>query len=432
MVTVTYQPTDANIVNPERGFYMAQEVYSADGHGLADASMTANRMQGHSLFLLEFHLTAFKDTDISAEYLESIRLKFQSLRSGGCKCVLRFCYSNGSANKDKPWDAPLDQALRHIAQLKPLLQEYYDVIFVVQAGFIGSWGEWYYTENYTDDASRKAIVDALLDAVPAERQIELRTPAFKMKLYDHPLADTLTRQQAHQPTEKARLAGHNDCYLKTANDNGTFNGASDRAYWAAETKYTIMGGETCGWSPYCDCEPQPDFANAHGVLADMAIYHFTYLNINFDRSVLKRWKTEGCYEEIEKRMGYRYVLDEGQFTREAQAGQPFELKLTLHNEGFAPAMNPRDAELVLANASGKVFKTWDLNSDPRYWMPNQKIVIDQTVTLPEGLSGALTLYLNLPDPCETLHDSPLFSIQFANADIWNESTGYNKLYSFTL
>lgn len=330
---------------------------------------------------------------------------------------------------DKPWDATPQQVLRHVEQLKPLLQEFYDVIMVVQAGFIGSWGEWYYTENFTDNASRKALVDALLDAVPENRQIELRTPAYKMKLYGYTLADTLTLAEAHKPTAKARLAGHNDCYLSSANDVGTYNGPSDRKYWGAETLYTIMGGESCELSAYCHCAGTDKY---YGALKDLAINHFTYLNLGYHQGVLKRWRDEGCMDEIKIRLGYRYVLDKAEFTKDVAAGKAFDIKLTLHNEGFSPAQNPRDAELVLCDASGKVLKTWPLNSDPRYWMPAEEKVIDQTVTLPDGISGALTLYLNLPDPCETLHNNPLFSIRLANEGVWNEATGYNKLYSFSI
>ena len=222
MTAVSYQATDAIIANPERGFYTPQEIYNASGKGISKDGAAVNRKNFRTLYLLEFHLKDFVSSDISEDYLECIRRYFTSLREGGAKCVLRFCYSNGFDEKDKPWDAPLEQALRHIAQVKPLIQEFYDVIMVVQTGFIGSWGEWYYTENYNDNASRKAIVDALLDAVPDCRQIELRTPAFKMTLYGYALADTLTRATAHQTDIKGRLGGHNDCYLATANDQGTY------------------------------------------------------------------------------------------------------------------------------------------------------------------------------------------------------------------
>ena len=427
--TVSYKPSDENFPNPERGFYRAAEVSKADGKGMTESTMKADRLKGRTLYLLEFHLTDYVATDISEEYLQTIRAKFSSLRVGGAKCVLRFCYSNGYDEKDKPWDATLDQALRHIAQLKPLLQEFYDVIMVVQAGFIGSWGEWYYTENFTDNASRKTLVDALLEAVPADRQIELRTPAYKMKLYGYALADTLTKAEAHQPTAKARLGGHNDCYVSSANDVGTYNGPSDRKYWGAESLYTIMGGESCELTAYCHCEGTDKY---NGALKDLAINHFTYINLGYHPKVIQRWREEGCMEEIEKRLGYRYVLTEGLFTKKAEAGKAFEVQLKLRNEGFSPAQNPRDAELVLCDASGKALKTWPLNSDPRFWMPGQETTINQTITLPDGISGAMTLHLNLPDPCETLHNNPMFSIRLANEETWDESTGYNLLYRFTL
>lgn len=429
LTAVEYQASDEIFPNPERGFYSASEVFSADGRGIGESSIRASRLQGRTLYLLEFHLTDYVDTDIAEDYLQTIRARFQSMRDGGCKCILRFCYSNGFDESDKPWDATPEQVSRHLAQLKPLIREYYDIIMVVQAGFIGSWGEWYYTDNFKDNASRKALVDALLDAVPAERQIELRTPSYKMRLYGQTLSDTLTLADSHQNTPKARLGGHNDCYLSSANDVGTYNNNNERKYWGAESLYTIMGGESCELTAYCHCEGTDKY---NGALKDLAIYHFTYLNNGYHQSVLKRWREEGCMDEIKKRLGYRYVLEKGEYSSAPAAGGEFRARLTLRNDGFAPAQNPRDAELVLTDASGKVLETWDLESDPRYWMPAQQTVVDRKLTLPAGISGSVTLYLNLPDPCANLHDNPLYSIRLANEGVWDETTGYNKLYTFTL
>ena len=95
-------------------------------------------------------------------------------------------------------------------------------------------------------------------------------------------------------------------------------------------------------------------------------------------------------------------------------------------------MNPRDAEFVLTDKNGHVVNTCSLVSDPRFWMPGTTTVIDQTITLPDGLSGEYTLSLNLPDPAENLRSNPLFSIRLANKDIWDEATGFNNLYTFNL
>ncbi|MBO4565654.1 MAG: DUF4832 domain-containing protein [Bacteroidales bacterium] len=429
---VSYEATDEIFPNPERGFYSGVEVMSASSRPVSNTAIEAGRKSARTLLLLEFHIGDYVESDIAEEYLQLIRTDFQALRDCGAKCVLRFAYSNGMDEKDKPWDASVDQVMRHVAQLKPILQEYYDVIFVLQAGFIGSWGEWYYTDHFNASSDRKKLVDALLDALPAERQVELRTPAYKKKLYEWGLADTITRATAHQPTTKARLGGHNDCYLASSNDTGTYSGKLDRTYWEAESAYTIMGGETCGLSAFCHCEQQPDNAAARGVISDMAANHFTYLNNGYHTAVLARWRSEGCMEEIQRRLGYRLALTDSYFSKSPAAGADMRVVLNIENQGFASPMNPRDAFLVLTDAAGKVLQTWPVESDPRFWMPGQTTTLDQTVKLPSGISGNCTLWLHLPDPCSKLKDNSRFAIRLANAGVWDDSTGYNKLHTFTL
>ncbi len=126
------------------------------------------------------------------------------------------------------------------------------------------------------------------------------------------------------------------------------------------------------------------------------------------------------------------MLEKGFFTKAPKSGEAFRVVLKIRNDGFAPAMNPRDAELILTDASGKEVGKWPLESDPRFWMPEAPTTVDQNVTLPAGLSGELTLWLNLPDPCANLHGNPYYSIRMANEDIWDGNTGYNKLYTFNL
>ena len=42
-----------------------------------------------------------------------------------------------------------------------------------------------------------------------------------------------------------------------------------------------------------------------------------------------------------------------------------------------------------------------------------------------------TLSLNMPDPEPALAANPLFSIRTANTGTWNQTAGYNELYTFT-
>ena len=184
-----------------------------------------------------------------------------------------------------------------------------------------------------------------------------------------------------------------------------------------------MGGETCALSKYCERD---------AALQSLAEQHFSYLNFSYNKEVINYWQKNDCFDEIKARLGYRLFLTEGRFTAKPSAGSDFRIVLKIANDGFASLMNPRDAEFVLRDQANNVIKTYRINSDPRFWMAGTSTEIDQTITLPDGLSGEYTISINLPDPCVTLRDNPLFSVRLANKDVWEEATGYNVIYTLTL
>lgn len=422
-----YTESDSIFVNPERGFYYHQAFRSSDNNVLTASTVKVQRSLGRSLLLTLYYMQDFVDKDITQEYLDRLETNMKALREGGAKCVLRFAYSSGES--EKPWDAPQDIVLRHISQLKPYLQEYSDVIYVMEAGFVGVWGEWYYTANFNmtltnpeDYAPRRSVLNALLDALPADRMICVRTPQFKLKCFDIGFTDTISALTAYNGSELSRIASHNDCFLASSNDVGTFSNNDQRSFWEADSKYTVMGGETCGVSAYSTCE---------NALVQMEKYHWSYLNSGYHGTVLGNWRSEGCYDDINRRMGYRLVLTEGRFTSEPEAGKEFTAKLKIKNTGFAAPANPRDAELIFISETNNQEKyTVRIDCDPRYWFTNEENTIQVKYTLPAEMQGkTFGLYLNLPDPEPTLRERPEFRIRLANKNVWQESTGFNKIYT---
>ena len=417
-IKVTFTETDAQLVNPERGHYRARNIYRASDV-LKASDVKAQRADGYSLWYLGFYLTDFMQGDIASDFLDAFQASMDALREGGAKCVLRFAYRDYHNDKDE-MDPEVDVVLRHVEQLKPLLRRNEDVIFVLQAGFVGAWGEWYYTSHFgfnprtdADYLPRKRLADALLDALPVSRQIQLRTPQFKMRMYDLSVKDTLTAATAHDGSALSRLAGHNDCFGASENDYGTFdNESKDREFWKTETRYTIMGGETCGISDYCTCQAS---------LKDMVDYHWTYLNKDYHSDVLNRWKSSGCYYEVVARLGYRLVMTDLFYPEDFAAGKPCSVTLRFYNTGFAAPMNPRDAILVWETPDGKKEET-PLGSDPRTWQPGFHVV---TATFTPSTSKG-TLYLKLSDPL--LRDRPEYSIALANNQVFDTATGLNKLF----
>ena len=416
-VRTVYVESMKDILNPERGLYGGASDIRSASSPVALSHVKSIRASGMSLMYVGFYLTEFIGGDISQEYLDMIQASMDAFRAGGIKCVLRFAYQNDEGAK--PWDAPVDVVLRHVEQLKPLLQKNADVIFVLQAGFVGVWGEWYYTANFimdpvsdADYQPRRRLVDALMDALPECRQVQVRTPQFKMRMYNLNWTDTLTVAKAHDGSVLSRLAGHNDCFGASADDYGTFdNESGDREFWKAESRYTIMGGETCKVSDYCNCNAS---------MQDVEDYHWTYLNSGYNTSVLKRWQSSGCYDEIVRKLGYRLVLLDSYSTESPKAGEPFEITLRIQNRGYAAPMNPRNAMLVFVDGQGNKTEI-PLDADPRTWYTGRHVV-KASFTLP---SDKGTLYLNLSDPL--LPDRPEYSIALANENIFDPSTGYNKI-----
>ena len=146
LTKVAYEELMTAIPNPERGFYYPYDFKFENGEvpkALNTQVLAINRTQNRTLFLLEYFLRDFIDKPLSDECLALIRANMQVMRDGGGKCILRFAYCDSDAESAKPWDAGEAVVMQHIAQLKPVFQEYADVIYVLQAGFVGVWGEWY-------------------------------------------------------------------------------------------------------------------------------------------------------------------------------------------------------------------------------------------------------------------------------------------------
>jgi Domain of unknown function (DUF4832)/Domain of unknown function (DUF4874) len=416
--TVTYQPDMTDFANPERGFYHHTGDCDANDFGLATLQGYRTSQQ-ITLVMCVFYLAAFKNAPISAAALDQLQQQLDTVRAAGLKMILRFAYTTSTAGDD----APLSRVLQHLDQLAPYLSANSDVIHVVQAGFIGAWGEWYYTQNFgnqgvvsaTDWANRKAVVDKLLGVLPSNRMVQLRTPNFKRTMYG---TAAVTSGQAYGGSTVARLGHHNDCFLASADDLGTYlNPAVEYPYLAAETQFVPMGGETC--------QPNPPRSQCPTALQELARFHWNYLNTDYRAEVLNGWTSGGCMADVRRNLGHRFQLTQG--TYPAAASGNLSVQLTVRNAGWAAPFNPRGLELVLRNtATGTVYKR-PLGADPRRWAAGTTTTVSQSVSLSGVPAGSYRLLLNLPDPRPGLATRPEYSIRLANTGVWEPATGFNDL-----
>jgi len=414
---VAYQPTDEHFPNPERGFFDYVETFP-NSPILSPARLRAMRDESQTLIWALYSIGDFRDQDLPDSFLERLDADFASMREAGIKCVLRFRYA---LNMDQP-DAPLDVVLRHLDQLQPVLERNYDVIAVAQGGFIGAWGEWHASSNdLTDLENMRAILFKFMDVLP-ERAIQIRYPKVKMDIFE--TSTGLTPEEAFTGTHKARAGHHNDCFLASRDDVGTYRIAPtwEKNYLNLETRFVPMGGETCrvqeGTRYYCET-----------ALQELAQMHWSYLNSDYYRGILDHWVEEGCMPEVKRRLGYRFVMKEGQFTSNVAPGGTFRFELDLENEGFASPYNPRGLQAVLRSTADPD-ETYEVNlsDDPRFWMAGETQQLAFDLGIPEDIpTGPYSLHLFMPDPVDALRYRPEYAIRLANDEVWEEGTGLNSL-----
>ena len=430
---VEFTETDEAFANPERGLYVQTYYTSADLSTVANVSViNYNRKTDPyvTVYLHSYYLTDYMESDIPQEFLDRFEKNMNNLREGGAKAVLRFSYKYSMETEDAPWNAKPEWIHKHIDQIAPYLQKHADVILCVQCGFLGSWGEWYYVSYYRMNPSKDAdyeprweVLEHMLRAVPESRQVALRTPMYKMrylKMRGDSASSPITAAEAHNGSFKSRICGHNDCFVSSSNDVGTYSGPASRDFWAEDTKYTFMGGETCEKSSY---------SNAENAIAEMERFHWSYLNLGYREEVTGMWRKDGSMKTIQRRLGYRLVLDKAILTPKPKVGQEFKAYFVLNNRGFAAPMNKRDVELIFVNTSdaSKKYVFPQESVDPRFWLPGEEHKFTLACTLNDMASGEYKLYLNLPDPYESIHNDPRFSIRIANENMWEAETGYNYI-----
>lgn len=468
--TITFKEDKSDFANPERGFYIPSGT-KAGSFQLLDASVLGRYRNAHAvdgmaapfyitLLYRGYELDIFKNKPLSEDFLDNLQKDFNAVRSAGLKLILRFAYTNESHAGDckdeykicPPYgDAPVAVVMQHVQQLKPLLQKNADVIAVLQEGFIGIWGENYFTDyfGYAGDDGEGRITDSswqlrnellasLLDAMPKTRMVQVRTPQIKQRYVYGPRAATnaapLQQTEAFKRTDKARIGLHNDCFLASVDDYGTFydygNSVSGRdtanavlrRYFEADSRYVAVGGETCddAFSPQNDCAP------AGYAETEMKNMHYSYLNSGYNKDVARDWDSGGCMHSIKTKLGYRILLKKAVLPLKVRNRGKITVQLDIKNLGYASPFNPRPLQLLLRNTVTGTVTIVPMSSNVQQWFPGD-ITVKEILKLPALKKGRYQLLLNMPDGYTSLSENPAYSIRLANEDTWEAATGYNSL-----
>jgi len=414
---------DTPLANPERGFYRASR---GDLDRIDPAFLDKAYRDGYRLIYARINLEPYRTAALSADYLAKLESGFSAARRAGVKLIVRavYNYPRGETEYRDAKDPALPMVMRHLAQLKPVLQANADVIAYVQAGFVGAWGEWHTSSNaLTEPVAREAIKNALLDAAPADRFVQFRYPPY------------IQAWAAELPTPSTsiargfRIGFHNDCFLASHTDVGTFSEdartrAVEQAYLDRLGDVAPFGGETC--NPADDPGAAPRTA-CSDILREGARYNLTYLNADYYRRLFHEvWARGGCQDTVAAKMGYRLALVSVSHAAQAVAGGGFRLDLTGRNDGWARPFNPRVPVLMLRNSVDGALVRLTGGADLRSWLPGESKIMQLAVTLPRTMRrGTYDLLIAFPDPSARLSNDPRYAIRPANADDSAKAQGWD-------
>jgi len=373
---------------------------------------------------------------LSAAMLSDMNTRIAAFAGTGIRLMVRFTYNFGPIGPGA-MDAPVDLIAEHIDQVGPVLLQHKDLIFALEAGFIGTWGEWHDSTNGNDTAAaHKIVLGKELSYFGGLFPILVREPGDLI-------------QYSGSLTPSPYLGLHDDYYASNATDAGTWENCDSRAgfcvpqytsdqlraYGSAVSAATMFAGEFGAlYPPLQSCSALDNYSYT---------YHAQSITLQiFPAGVTTELEDEGCALSFYNKVGTRIELQEATLDGSPSANGHLHLSLTLSNTGYGRVIRARPVTLLFISA-GKVVGQFPIartDMDLRI-LESSATPVPQTykidVALPPTFptSGPVCAVLLIPDPAPSLTPQPAYALPLNSLDrngdpVFDPATGYNLIATF--
>ena len=374
---------------------------------------------------------------LSPDMLDKIDAGIAAFAGTGIRLVVRFTYNFGPIGPGA-MDAPIDLIATHIDQLAPILLRHKDLIFALEAGFIGTWGEWHDSTNGNDTAdAQKIVLDKELSYFRGLFPILVRYPG-----------DLIQYTGSSLPV--AGLGLHDDFYASNAVDGATWNTCDKGA------GYCLSGFTSDELKAFAaQVSTATMFAGEFGALdtnlqncTALDEYSFTYhpqsISIfPFPQNIGTFLQNEGCATSFYNRVGTRIELQSVNVIGDATPGGRLYAAATMVNAGYGRVIRRRPVTLILAQNGevvGKIkLRTADVDLRTLASSANPVPSTFQfEFTLPETLlPGPMSIGLVIHDPAPSLESQPAYTLPLNSLDengkpIFDPATGFNRIATFNI
>ncbi len=361
--------------NPARGWFQLFPFYA---HEMPDFDkMKWCDSSDNTLALVIINIGAFQEETLPDEALNNICRILDFFVKKKFDIILRVTYDHeGYALEREPFF--FEQVKEHLSQISSIVKAYEDHIFVYQGMLIGNWGEMH-TSKFVTPVRMKALWEVMSQEMGTEVFFAVRKPAFWRML--HP-----------ECCDKSTLSCDNmglfdDAIFGSQTDLGTFG-----------TKPRHESGWDALWSRYSElefenelCVRVPNGGEALSgeefiqegskaqILKTLQQMHITYLNKDYDRVILERWKSwsssapgvwadKNLYDYIGAHLGYRFVVRNAEIQLNENESKSYRLLINIENVGFANIYQETVVYLEYIDENNQLYRK-EIPADMRCWNP---------------------------------------------------------------
>ena len=209
--TYFYDGTPDMRSNPERGF--RHELHPDENGTLSQPVLDQLRVNNLTVGQTYWYLPSVPV--LTNDTLDGVVKTLKTLRSVGVKSLFRFAYDRCNSGPIGEGNYTAATILGHISQLADRFQGEIDVVYALQAGFVGCWGEWHGSRNLADPfgPERKSVQAvlhaALYELLPPDRKVTLRYPALKFDAVLHRDCPQIDPSAANGHRSNLQCGGYN-------------------------------------------------------------------------------------------------------------------------------------------------------------------------------------------------------------------------------
>ena len=428
--------------NPERGFRFEKQIAFEPGDPqvtfrwpLTDVERRYKIEDGVVMAQAYCYLSRYCSEDIPQAKLDALQAAFDEARKEGVKLILRFAYEHTIGRPPKVQGPTAERILSHIAELTPIVRKNIDVIYTLQMGWVGAWGEFHSSVHglEKDKESVARITKATLDMLPVSRCTMMRTMSHRKTALD------IIKVGGE------RIGFFNDAMLSNTSEGNTWKsvwkGCADLCARPGNPQFdevqrigvhVPVEGELFWRSANIDLEAQGGLS---AIVRFWRNHYTTFSVVHGNKDLdgnkfgaIDLWKTTpvtqelldvfgvpgdpAYFEGVPHRTAYEYIRDHLGYRLLATGCErkDCEVSVILRNCGFAAPINPRRVYFVVVSKDGTV-KEIATDFDCRKAEPGKDVVV--TAAVPVLRRGHERLALWLPDESESLRYRPEYAIRLA-------------------